>query len=87
MGLKDRLIELGELPYRNFQITLCGRELSIDGTPQIIGCTDGADKPAEMALRLPDGRFMCIRGENLTLESAGGVGIKICGEIISITFE
>ncbi len=84
MGIKKRLMELGDLPYSGMQITIRDGSLSAENCAAIVGCTDSREKTGEIVLRLRNGRLVRVCGEEL--ESMGGDGVFICGRIGSVTF-
>ncbi len=86
MGLRKRLMELGDLPYSGMQITIRDGGLSAENCAAVVGCTDSREKAGEIVLRLRNGRLVRVCGEELTLESMGGDGVFICGRIGSVTF-
>lgn len=86
MGIKSRLMELGDLPYSGMNITVRDGSLSAENCAAVVGCTDSHEKTGEIVLRLRNGRLVRVCGEGLTLESMGGDGVFICGRISSVTF-
>ena len=79
-------ISLGELPYRHSVITIkdCG-EFTVDNCTAVISCSDSREKSGEIVLKLRD-RLLRVCGSDLVLESFGAFGVRILGEIQSVSF-
>lgn len=86
MGIKQSLISLGDLPYRHSVITIKDfGELTAENCTAVISCTDSREKSGEIVLKLRD-RLLRVCGEELQLESFGAYGVRILGEIQSVSF-
>lgn len=86
MGIKQSLISLGELPYRHSAVTIRdNEELTAENCTAVISCSDSREKAGEIVLKLPE-RLLRVCGENLRLESFGAYGVRILGEIQTVSF-
>ncbi len=82
MGIKESLIKLGDADDRHWQITLSDSGiLHIDNCLNIKNCDENY-----IMLRVFNGHIT-VTGTELSLESYGGRGVKICGSIHSIATE
>lgn len=81
MGIKEKLIELGDAPRRSI-ITLRGlSELLVENCLGVSGCDE------DVITLSVSGASVTIAGTPLMLESFGADGVKITGRIHSLTFE
>lgn len=89
MGIKSRLTELGELPWRHSVVTLRdGCDLCAENCTAVVGCTDCTDN-GEIVLKLRccgTERLMRVCGSDLILESYGAYGVRITGKITTVAF-
>ena len=82
MGIKESLIKLGDADDRHWQLTLSDSGiLHIDNCLNIRNCDENY-----IILTMYD-RHITVTGTELTLESYGGRGVRICGNIHSISAE
>lgn len=82
MGIKDRLIALGDLPQQRSTITLHGMtELLVENCLGVSGCDEDFITLAVYGARVT------VSGTPLMLESFGMDGVKITGRIHSLSFE
>ncbi len=81
MGLKETLIRIGDIQGES-RITLLGkRELCAENCRCITACDENLT-----VLRM-DGFDIHITGTELVLENFGGYGVKLTGEIHSLTIQ
>ena len=86
MGIKQSLISLGKLPYRHSVITMRdGKELTAENCTAVASCSDSRERSGEIVLRIQD-RLLRVCGDNLLLESFGAYGVRICGDIQTVSF-
>ena len=86
MGLKQSLISLGELPYQHSVITIRDNsELTAENCTAVVSCSDSREKSGEIVLKLAD-RLLRVCGGELQLESFGAYGVRILGDIRSVSF-
>lgn len=82
MGIKDKLIALGDLPQRRSEITLRGlNELLVENCLGVSGYDESFITLAVYGAKI------VIAGTPLVLESFGAHGVKITGNIHSLTLE
>ena len=82
MGIKERLIALGDLPQQRSTIILHGMtELLVENCLGVSGCDEDFITLAVYGARVT------VSGTPLMLESFGMDGVKITGRIHSLSFE
>ena len=90
MGIKEALISLGELPWQHSVITLRdGQELCVENCTAVVSCTDSCEKSGEIVIRIRcagQERLLRICGGELMLESFGTYGVRILGNIETLSF-
>lgn len=81
MGFKEKLIRLGEYTGES-AVSICGvRELYAENCRCIVACDEN------LAVLRMRGTDLRIIGSRLSLENYGAYGVKLTGEIYSLTFE
>lgn len=86
MSVKEKMIELGELPYTGMTVTIHEDNLTAENCAAVLGFTDSREAAGEILLRLRNGRLMRVCGDRLILESMGGYGVRINGRIKAVSF-
>lgn len=89
MGMKQKLTNLGELPWKHSVVTLRdGCDLCAENCTAVVGCTD-SQEGCEIVLNIRCSgadRLMRVCGSDLLLESFGAYGVRITGNITSMSF-
>lgn len=90
MGIKDRLISLGEAPWQHSAVIIRdGKELCVDCCTAVISCTDCSERSGEIVLKIRcsgEDRLLRVCGSGLLLENFGADGVRIIGGIESLAF-
>ncbi len=82
MGLKNKLIELGDMPNKHTRITITDRnELCAENCRCVFGCDEN------LVVLSMNGGIVRITGTDLVLENFGAYGVKVTGCLHSITME
>ncbi len=80
MGLKETLIRIGDMQGESRITITGGRELCAENCRSIIACDEN------LAVLRTDNLDIRITGTSLVLENFGAYGVKIIGQIHSLTF-
>lgn len=89
MGIKDKLISLGEAPWKHSAVTLSdGQELCVENCTSVISCTDCDQRSGEIVLKIRcsgEDRLLRVCGSGLVLENFGADGVRITGSIETLS--